>query len=94
MVTVIKCINTNFAATARPSIICSSIIGRTAAWYHKEGRTDVEFIEKNNREHHLWLEKNNIFAFPSLLFYKDGKLKYSIARIMAQIQIMEVIESL
>jgi len=93
MITVIKCINSQFPS--KPALICSSIVGRTAAWYRdKLKRTDVEFIEKNTIEHHDWLDENKIDKFPSLLFYKDGELKYSRAHIMAQAQIMEVIENL
>jgi len=93
MIEVIKCINNNFTPQ-RPDIICSSIIGRTAAWYSKQGRTDVVFIEKGTFKDREWLDKNKINAFPTLLFYKDGELKYSRAHIMAQAQIMEVIENL
>ena len=93
MITVIKCINSQFPS--RSAQICSSIVGRTAAWYRdKLKRTDVEFIEKNTIEHYDWLGENKIDKFPSLLFYKDGELKYSRAHIMAQAQIMEVIENL
>lgn len=93
MITIIKCINTEFPN--RPDNICSSIVGRTAAWYKdKLKRTDVEFIEKNTMYHAKWLEENKIDKFPALLFYKDGELKYSRAHIMAQAQIMEVIENL
>jgi len=93
MITVIKCINNQFPN--RTDNICSSIVGRTAAWYRdKLKRNDVEFIEKNTIEHYDWLEENKIDKFPSLLFYKDGELKYSRAHIMAQAQIMEVIENL
>lgn len=93
MITVIKCINTNFPS--RPGLICSAIISRTASWYkNKLKRNDVEFIEKNTMYNMDWLEENKIDKFPSLLFYKDGELKYSRAHIMAQAQIMEVIENL
>ena len=93
MVTVIKCINNQ--CPNRTDNICSSIVGRKAAWYkNKLNRTDVEFIEKNTIEHYDWLEENKINKFPALLFYKDGELKYSRAHIMAQAQIMEVIENL
>jgi hypothetical protein len=40
------------------------------------------------------LEKNKISSFPTLLFFKDGELKYKRNKIMAQAQIMEVIENL
>ena len=93
MIEVIKCINTQFPN--RTDKICSSIVGRTAAWYkEKLNREDIIFIEKNNIEHKEWLSDNKINKFPSLLFYKDGELKYSRAHIMAQVQIMEVIENL
>ena len=93
MITVVKCINTNFPS--RPGLICSAIVSRTAAWYrNKLKRDDVEFIEKNTMYNMDWLEKNKIDKYPSLLFYKDGEPKYSKAGIMAQAQIMEVIENL
>jgi hypothetical protein len=93
MIEVIKCINTQFPN--RPDKICSSIVARTAVWYkEKLNRDDVVFIEKNTIEHSEWLNENKINKFPSLLFYKDGELKYSRAHIMAQAQIMEVIENL
>ena len=93
MIIVIKCIDNQFPG--KLGNICSAIIGRTAAWYRdKLNRTDVEFIEKNTIEHSDWLEENKIDRFPALLFYKDGELKYSRGRIMAQAQIMEVIENL
>jgi hypothetical protein len=93
MIIVIKCINNQFPN--RPDNICSSIVGRTSSWYRdKLKRTDIEFIEKNTIEHYDWLNENKIDKFPSLLFYKDGELKYSRAHIMAQAQIMEVIENL
>ena len=93
MIEVIKCINTQFPN--RPDKICSSIVARTAAWYkEKLNRDDVVFIEKNTIEHSEWLKENKIDKFPALLFYKDGELKYSRAHIMAQAQIMEVIENL
>ena len=93
MIEVIKCINNNFR-DQRADNICSAIIGRTAAWYYKEGRTDVVFIEKGTFKDKEWLTKNNITSFPTLLFYKDGELKYKRHHIMAQAQIMEVIENL
>ena len=93
MIKVIKCINTQFPN--RQDKIMSSIVGRTAAWYkEKLNRDDVIFIEKNTIEHYDWLDENQIDKYPSLLFYKDGELKYSRAHIMAQAQIMEVIENL
>ena len=93
MIEVIKCINTQFPN--RPDKICSAIVGRTATWYkEKLNRDDIVFIEKNTIEHSEWLNKNKIDKFPALLFYKDGELKYSRAHIMAQAQIMEVIENL
>ena len=93
MIKIIKCINTQFPN--RTDTICSSIVARTSAWYRdKLKRDDVEFIEKNTIEHPEWLKENKIDKFPALLFYKDGELKYSRARIMAQAQIMEVIENL
>jgi hypothetical protein len=93
MIEVIKCINTQFPN--RPDKICSSIVARTATWYkEKLNRDDVVFTEKNTIEHSGWLVKNKINTFPTLLFYKDGELKYSRAHIMAQAQIMEVIENL
>ena len=93
MIEVIKCINTQFPN--RPDKICSAIVGRTAAWYkEKLNRDDVVFTEKNTIEHSEWLDENKINKFPALLFYKDGELKYSRAHIMAQAQIMEVIENL
>jgi hypothetical protein len=93
MIKIIKCINSNFP-NSRPDKICSSIIGRTAAWYQKEGRTDIVFIEKNTFKDKEWLKENNINSYPTLLFYKDGELKYKRHHIMAQAQIMEVIENL
>jgi len=93
MIEVVKCTNTEFPN--RPDIICSAIIGRTAAWYKNElKRNDIVFIEKNTTDDEEWLNKNYINHFPSILFFKDGKLKIAIPRIMAQAQIMEVIESL
>lgn len=93
MIEVIKCINNNFP-NQRTDRICSSIVGRTAAWYNKLGRTDVVFIEKGTFKDKKWLAKNKITSFPTLLFYKDGELKYERNKIMAQAQIMEVIENL
>jgi len=93
MIKIIKCVNTQFPN--RTDIICSSIVARTSAWYRdKLKRDDVEFIEKNTIEHSEWLKENKIDKFPALLFFKDGELKYSRAHIMAQAQIMEVIENL
>jgi hypothetical protein len=93
MIEVIKCINTQFPN--RPDKICSSIVARTAAWYkEKLNRDDVIFTEKNTTNDAKWLRQNSINKFPALLFYKDGELKYSRAHIMAQAQIMEVIENL
>ena len=73
MIEVIKCINNNFP-NQRTDRICSSIVGRTAAWYNKLGRTDVVFIEKGTFKDKKWLAKNKITSFPTLLFYKDGEL--------------------
>jgi len=93
MIEVIKCINNNFP-NQRADRICSSIVGRTAAWYSEKGRTDVVFIEKGSFKDKEWLKKNKVSSFPTLLFYKDGELKYRRNKIMAQAQIMEVIENL
>jgi len=93
MIEVIKCINTQFPN--RLNRICSSIVGRTAKWYNEElNRNDVVFIEKNNTQDYDWLRINKVSTFPTLLFFKDGELKYSRPHIMAQAQIMEVIENL
>lgn len=93
MIEVIKCINNNFS-NRRQDNICSAIVGRTAAWYNKQGRTDVVFIEKGTFKDREWLTKHKINSFPTLLFYKDGELKYKRHHIMAQAQIMEVIKNL
>ena len=93
MIEVIKCINTQFPS--RSDRICSSIVGRTAAWYkEKLNRDDIIFTEKNTVDDTKWLWKNEINSFPTLLFYKDGELKFNRSHIMAQAQIMEVIENL
>ena len=93
MIKVIKCINTQFPK--RVDNICSSIIGRTAAWYkNKLNRDDIVFIEKNTTDDYDWLRLNEVNSFPTILFFKDGELKYSRAHIMAQKQIMEVIEKI
>ena len=93
MITIIKCIDSQFPN--RPDIICSSIVGRTSSWYKdKLKREDVKFIEKNTIEHWEWLNENKINNFPTLLFYKDDILKITKLGIMAQAQIMEVIENL
>ncbi len=93
MIEVIKVVNSNHPN--RTDKICSSIVARTATWYkEKLNRDDVVFIEKNTIEHKEWIKENNIKGFPMLLFYKDGELKYKRHHIMAQAQIMEVIENL
>ena len=57
-------------------------------------RDDIVFIEKNTTDDYDWLRLNEVNSFPTILFFKDGELKYSRAHIMAQKQIMEVIEKI
>ena len=88
MIEVIQVINDQFPN--RIQSIYRSVFSRTASYYNDE--PNITFLDKTTIKDFKWIEENNINAFPTTLFYKDGQLIATRQGILASQHIIEVIE--
>lgn len=88
MIEIIQVINDQFPN--RIQSIHRSVFSRTAGYYSDE--PNIIFSDKTTIKDPEWVEENNINAFPTTLFYKDGELIATRQGILASQHIIEVIE--